>query len=212
MRNPEKIHILCFGASITAGHYCFGLKHHPYAQRLKLRIQEALPSSDVKVEIDGLSGDRVLGGEYLSRLESHLTGNESPKYSWIIFQGGGNDLGCGSKPGPIYDELKKLWKMAIDGGANVLALTVTETSNESTQMKKRYDHLNQMIRLHGDEGFFVADICKAVPYTSMHPELRRKVWDDGLHFQPTGYDMIGDAIADRLLEIFRNAPIEKPQL
>ncbi|KAI4094556.1 MAG: hypothetical protein L6R37_007221 [Teloschistes peruensis] len=204
--------ILCFGASITAGHYCFGLKHHPYAQRLKSRLQAALSSTELTVDVDGLSGDRVLGGEYLSRLEPHLAGNGSLQYDWIIFQGGGNDLGSGSEPGPIYDALEKLWKMAIDGDTNVLALTVTETSNESTRMKKKYDLLNEMIRHHRDEKYFVADVCKAVPYTSMDPELREKVWDDGLHFQPTGYDMFGDAIADRLLEIFKNAPIEKSQL
>ncbi|KAL8640448.1 MAG: hypothetical protein Q9228_002638 [Teloschistes exilis] len=204
--------ILCFGASITAGHYCFGLMHHPYAQRLKSRLRAALPSTELTVDVDGLPGDRVLGGEYLSRLEPHLAGNGSLKYDWIIFQGGGNDLGSGSEPGPIYDALEKLWKMAIDGDTNALALTVTETSNESTRVKKKYDLLNEMIRHHRDEKYFMADVCKAVPYTSMDPELREKVWDDGLHFQPTGYDMFGDAIADRLLEIFKNAPIEKSQL
>ncbi|KAL9586626.1 MAG: hypothetical protein Q9212_000761 [Teloschistes hypoglaucus] len=206
--------ILCFGASITAGHYCFGLKHHPYAHRLKSRLQAALPSTtEFAVDVDGLSGDRVLGGEYFSRLEPHLAGNGSPKYDWIIFQGGGNDLGSGGEPGSIYEELKKLWNMAIAGGANVLALTVTETSNESTWMKKKYDMLNEMIRKHRDKNFFVADVCKAVPYASMDLELREKVWDDGLHFQPAGYDMFGDAIADRLLEIVKiTAPIGKPQL
>ncbi|KAL8953848.1 MAG: hypothetical protein Q9222_000294 [Ikaeria aurantiellina] len=186
MANRQELRILCFGASITAGFYSGGSKYHPYAIRLKDRLQTALPSRTIIIEVDGLPGDRVLAGEYASRLNPCLNNQAAKRYDWIIFQGGGNDLGAGSDPSAIFEELKKLWKTALDGGANVMALTVTETDNQSKPVRRRC---------------FAADICKKVPYAGMDPELRRKVFDDGLHFKPAGYDMIGDAIADRLIEI-----------
>ncbi|KAL8871241.1 MAG: hypothetical protein Q9174_002886 [Haloplaca sp. 1 TL-2023] len=201
MAPQQEIRILCFGASITAGHYCFGLKHHPYAVRLKSRLQEALPSHTITIDVDGLSGDVVIKGHYLPRLQHRF--KENKKYHWLILQGGGNDLGSGSDPGPIYDELNKLWNIGLLKCAKVMALTVTETNTESSQMKARYQELNGLIRGHEEQNFFVADVCKSLPYWSMDPELRKKVWDDGLHFKPLGYDMFGDAIADRLLEVFR---------
>ena len=206
MAPQQDIRILCFGASITAGHYCFGLKHHPYAIRLRSRLQEVLPSDTVTIDVDGLSGDQVLNGHYLPRLQHRFKDNDTKKYDWLILQGGGNDLGSGSDPGPIYAELYKLWKFGLQGGVKVMALTVTETNTESSQMKAKYRRLNDMIRGHEEQNFFVADVCKSIPYWSMDPELRKKVWDDGLHFKPLGYDMLGDAIADRLLEILQDTP------
>ncbi|KAL8713621.1 MAG: hypothetical protein Q9225_006747 [Loekoesia sp. 1 TL-2023] len=197
------LRILCFGASITAGFYSFGLNHHPYANRLTQRLQGSLPSLKIAIDIGALSGDRVIGGEYLQRLRPHFEGDTAKKYDWVIFQGGGNDLGWGKEPTAIYDELKKLWKICLDGGAKVMALTVTETSDQSRQTRARYDQLNESIKNHREENYFVADVCREVPYAAMDPELRRRVWDDGLHFKRAGYDMLGDAIADRLLEVLQ---------
>ncbi|KAL8928157.1 MAG: hypothetical protein Q9208_001867 [Pyrenodesmia sp. 3 TL-2023] len=212
---PPTLRILCFGASITAGFHHFGLSHHPYAKRLTQRLQTALPSSKITIDIDALSGDRVIGGQYSTRLKTHFGTTTSAKnssdYDWIIFQGGGNDLGWGKEPTAIFEEMKKLWGMCVSGGAKVMALTVTETSDQSRGTRERYGKLNGLIRDYRREGFFVADVEKKVPYGSMDPELRRKVWDDGLHFKPLGYDMIGDAVADRLLEVLKveHSPQEK---
>ncbi|KAL8724011.1 MAG: hypothetical protein Q9181_007030 [Wetmoreana brouardii] len=190
MANRPELRILCFGASITAGHYCFGLKHHPYAIRLKHRLKESLPSYNIIIDVDGLAGDRVLGGQYLPRLTPHIHAAAGKKYDWLIFQGGGNDLGWGMKSDSIFDELTKLWRLCLDGGAKVMALTVTETANESTQTRERYDELNKLIKGFRDGNFAVADVCQRVPYAAMDPELRKVIWDDGLHFKPSGYDLI----------------------
>jgi lysophospholipase L1-like esterase len=31
---------------------------------------------------------------------------------------------------------------------------------------------------------------------------KKEVWDDGLHFTPKGYEIMGEMVAERLLEIF----------
>jgi lysophospholipase L1-like esterase len=35
----------------------------------------------------------------------------------------------------------------------------------------------------------------------MPEEQRKRIWDDGLHFRDEGYDLMGELIADRLLEL-----------
>ena len=40
-----------------------------------------------------------------------------------------------------------------------------------------------------------------MPYHSMSEESREKIWDDGLHFTPYGYSVMGGHIANRLVDI-----------
>ncbi|KAL9008721.1 MAG: hypothetical protein Q9173_006185, partial [Seirophora scorigena] len=142
----SSLRILCFGASITAGFHSFGLAPpHPYAHRLQHHLSTSLPpSTTLTVSIDGVSGDRIIGGDYDSRLRRHFPapsptgkgdGGES-KYDWIILQAGGNDLASGHQPEAIFVALTHLWDLCAVNGAEVLALTVTETSAESKLMRE----------------------------------------------------------------------------
>jgi hypothetical protein len=45
------------------------------------------------------------------------------------------------------------------------------------------------------------DLKTKVPFWDMPEEKRGEIWDDGLHFTPRGYDLIGRIIADRILEL-----------
>ncbi|KAL8823367.1 MAG: hypothetical protein Q9170_008366, partial [Blastenia crenularia] len=210
MATPQDLRILCFGASITAGFYSFGLKHHPHAKRLKERLRVSLPSANISIDIEALSGDRVIGGNYLPRLRPHFNSDPPKKYDWVIFQGGGNDLGWGKEPTAIFDALQECWRICLDADTQVMALTVTETSGQSKRTRERYEKLNALIKGHREDGYFVADVCAKVPYSAMSEEMRKKIYDDGLHFKPAGYDMIGDAIADRMLEVLgKNYPQER---
>ena len=197
---PSSLRILCFGASITAGFHKFGLAHHPYALRLEERLKEKFPHADIDIDIDALSGDRIIAGQYFSRLKLRCTGKTKIQYDWIIVQGGGNDLGFGRPPERIYEELKKVWRIALDSGAKVLALTVTETADRRANMRARYDALNRMILAHGEERIHAADVCSALPWPKRQEDQKR-LWDDLLHFTPAGYDVIGDAIAHSVIEI-----------
>ncbi|KAL8667757.1 MAG: hypothetical protein Q9168_007193 [Polycauliona sp. 1 TL-2023] len=204
MAQIHELRVLCFGASITAGYYSFGLRQHPYATRLKYRLQARLSSHQIQLQVDGLSGDRVIGGQYLSRLQAQFDPtrkDENP--DWIIFQGGGNDLLSGEEPGVIFEEMKRLWQFSLHRGTKVLALTVTDTEDQRPQTRRLYSELNQMIMGHQHPNFFGADLFGKIQYTDMSQEERKLVWDDGLHFKPRGYDMIGDAVADRLLAIIQ---------
>ena len=205
---PPSLRILCFGASITAGFYRFGLAYHPYAVRLEERLKNSLPSTKITIDVDALPGDTVIGGEYFSRLRPRCSRDSKNAYDWIIVQGGGNDLGFGHPPERIYEELKNVWKVALNTGARVMALTVTETSDRSTPTRTKYQALNKMIMGHREDRFYVADVCGAIPWPDNETEQRR-IWDDGLHFRKAGYDMLGDAIGHQVLDSFQRPQTTK---
>ena len=205
---PTQLRILCFGASITAGFHMFGLAYHPYSRRLKTHLNLVLPNTNLDISVDALSGDVVLGGSYSRRIEAQTAPNKA-QYDWIIVQGGGNDLLRGKEPQAIFEGLQEIWRKALSSGARVLALNVTETSSAGLKMRSNYNDLNAMIMNHTELGLFPLDLCKAIPYHNMDPDKRKKIWDDGLHFKKSGYDLMGDIVAQRLEEIMSEGRVSK---
>jgi hypothetical protein len=64
----ESIRILCFGDSLTEGYSYYGQEFTPYAGNMKAWLHAAWPATKVTVDVDGLSGDRVARGSFLSRI------------------------------------------------------------------------------------------------------------------------------------------------
>lgn len=64
----KTLRLLCFGNSLTAG-FPAG---QPYAERLKEKLEDALLGHgyrEIIYEVDGVPGDLVTRGSYLSRME-----------------------------------------------------------------------------------------------------------------------------------------------
>ena len=195
------LRILCFGASITAGYHRHGLAYHPYAIRLKQRLQQYYLSRKIEIEIDAVPGDRVIGGRYANRLEKRCRDGVK-KFDYMLIQGGGNDLLQGSSPEEVFEGLKNLWKIALDSGAHVLGLTITKIAGPSEAIQARYGTLNALIINHIVPGFLSVDVCRALPWPTDSTK-QRQIWDDGLHFTPLGYNVIGDTIAETLLKLMK---------
>lgn len=84
----------------------WGLEHYPYAEHLRVGLECMLPSSDIEVEVAGLSGDQVQG-QYLNRIKAKCSATKERSYDWIIIMGGTNDLGWGLGPELIYEGLSR---------------------------------------------------------------------------------------------------------
>lgn len=121
--------------------------------------------------------------------------------------------------------------MALDTGANVLALTVTDAAASSERMDQKRSILNSFIKHHQHERLYVSfpslsladypvlfdcplhsdsqgtsytcDLYSKIPYASLDEAVRDRLWDDGLHLTEEGYNLMGDVIAERLIEILR---------
>jgi hypothetical protein len=83
----ERLSILCFGDSLTAGFYRHGLGCHPYAKKLHECLQAAFPTAEFLIEVDGAPGDLVTSppGSFLSRIQGKCL---TKKYDWVIVLGG----------------------------------------------------------------------------------------------------------------------------
>lgn len=103
---PKSLRVLCFGDSLTAGYSYYGLEHFPYADHLKIGLELTLSSSDITIDVAGLSGDQVQG-QYLKRIRAQCAQSAKEPYDWIIIMGGTNDLGWGQQPEQILEDLRK---------------------------------------------------------------------------------------------------------
>ena len=205
-RPPAKVQIrvLCFGASITAGWSSYGSHHFPYASKLSARLADELPTSRFSVQVDGRPGDTAITGQYMNRIQRDIRSAKVP-YDWVIVQAGGNDLSWNCTPEQIVKKLEEVWRVPLDAGSKVLALTVTEHANATPQWKQRWTKLNNMITDHAEEGFYTADVAAAIPWSGMSEPKRKRIWDDEVHLTKEGYELMGDAIADRRLQIIHKS-------
>ncbi|KAL8762878.1 MAG: hypothetical protein Q9184_001174 [Pyrenodesmia sp. 2 TL-2023] len=201
----KSLRILCFGDSLTAGYSGYGYFHYPYAAQLRKRLKEDLPDTEATVDVAGLSGDRVIAGQYVRRIKGSCEKAEDAPYDWIIVLGGTNDLGSEERPDNIYEGLSRGMTLLEPQGANVLALSVLEGEHTSGDIFQRRKELNNLIAYHEEDRLYYIDICAAVPWFSMSPKMRETIWDDGLHLTMDGYKKMGDAIATKLLELLRTA-------
>ena len=103
----KSLRILCFGDSLTAGYSGSGYFHYPYATQVRASLKDSLPSTDSTVDVAGMSGDRVIAGQYLRRLKRQCENATDKPYDWIIVLGGTNDLGWGEKPESVYEGLSR---------------------------------------------------------------------------------------------------------
>lgn len=207
MPKSNKLRILCIGDSLTSGYCSSGLVSHPYEEKLVEKLKAQRPNLDIETTEDGVPGD--LTGFFMSRCLDHF-GPQRPKYDWTILLGGTNDLARQYSPETIFENLKRCWDVALANGSKVLILTVPEAGVRSRADDKR-DKLNDMIRKAQGGKIHVHDHHAAVPYWSMSEENRVLYWEDHIHLTADGYDLMGDRIATRLLEILAKEDAGAPK-
>ncbi|RAO72904.1 uncharacterized protein BHQ10_008916 [Talaromyces amestolkiae] len=190
--------ILCFGNSLTAGFRSYGIKpNHPYALTLKEQLLSAELDASilggdglVDIDVEGQPGDLVNcpPGRFLERMKRRCYGSFSADQ--------------------IYTGLKKTWSLALSSSptTKVLALTVPECAYKSEKLDRNRDALNKFILEHKEERFYAFDLKSAIPYHDMDEQRREENWDDGLHLTDKGYDLMGEVVSERLLELLTKPP------
>ncbi|MCJ1452956.1 hypothetical protein MMC28_003301 [Mycoblastus sanguinarius] len=180
------VRILAFGASITAGWMSGGRYFNPYANELATQLGTAFPASNFTIVIDGYPGDCAINGQYLERMQKN-TETAAVPYDWVIVQGGGNDLGHGREPEAIFEQLKKVWRIALEANSQVLALTVTKTDPCSERQTERMAALNKLLTEHEETGFYTLDVHTVISGRDLDP--------DGTHLSKEGQEKVGHFIA-----------------
>ncbi|KAG0650846.1 hypothetical protein D0Z07_2285 [Hyphodiscus hymeniophilus] len=229
--------ILCFGDSLTEGYSQFGLSMTPYSKTLKTILLDTNAWSKSKIEIvtDGVSGDRVVHGQFKDRMDKQIlvqiltlfasarallithfrsttnlepldTGSTTskPLYNYTLFLGGTNDLGWGLPASEIWSSIKTMTAIPLRHNSKLVLFTVPECGVKNRDLDARRDELNRLIKADDREGVYVFDLHSAMPYHSMSEQEREEVWDDGLHFTPRGYEVMGEFVTRRMLEIIES--------
>jgi len=70
MASRQKLRVLCFGDSLTAGFAEMGAVYHPYRLKLEQMLEMAFPDIDIETDDDGEPGDTVKFG-FLSRMQQN---------------------------------------------------------------------------------------------------------------------------------------------
>ena len=210
---------LCYGDSLTAGFWAGGSRFHPYAGRLSVRL------GGCTVDHIGLSGYTSAqmvqtltrkteeGGDIDSTarrwvsLEDALT---STHYTHVIILAGTNDLhtlrhaGGHRSADDVVGDVKTLLRRALSSGARTLSLTMPQPAFESVrpQMALGRGEINDGLRRFAEatDNVWLVDLELALPHLNASEAERQRLWDDGLHLTPAGYDQLADTVYDALLE------------
>ncbi|KAF4627932.1 hypothetical protein G7Y89_g10219 [Cudoniella acicularis] len=202
----KSLHILCFGDSLTHGYSKMGALYHPYSIALQASLEKAFPTMNITIDEQGQNGDQVTSppGGFLPRMDIlYEEVHPTDPYTHAIILGGTNDLTQKRLPSDIYKSLQLVWDIPLGYNTTVLSLTVPEIALDPPIVPNgRLDKLNSKILNHkGGDNFHTLDLHSKVPYWDL-PEARRKeIWDDGVHFTAKGYDLIGNILADKIINL-----------
>ena len=199
----KPLRIFAFGDSLTAGCYRSGQAYHSYA----INLARLFESANIPVKIDQKGKNGEFAAQTMqNRLREYLA--KPTSYGWIILLGGTNDIIHKTPAEKIFQEgLKPMYEMCLnyrDGQAKLAILTTPELgfNKPGTANDKERQALNTMIRDYvaqsdQQDRLFLIDLDKCIPYHCMADiEERKAIWDEGIHFNPAGYDRMATFIFD----------------
>lgn len=174
------MNVVLVGDSLTKGYYDNGRRFHAYSAQWPATI---------RVTNLGVSGAMVTptaSGLWIGQSLVHMRGR---KYDTIVFMGGTNDLGHGLQLENIWTSWKRLAELMLPLCVTLVVLTVP---NAAMHVKNR-DELNDRIRWWASrtKDVTLVDVNRAIPFDM-------KLYDDGLHFNPHGYDRIGQLVYETI--------------
>lgn len=125
----ERVHVIAFGDSLTAG---YGLmEEEGFVPVLRRWLEER--GEDAEIVQAGVSGETTAGG--LARLDWALT----PEIGGIILELGGNDILRGLSPEQAKANLRAMLEICRDRGLEVLLVGVPVAANYGADYKARFE-------------------------------------------------------------------------
>ncbi|KAK4171619.1 SGNH hydrolase-type esterase domain-containing protein [Triangularia setosa] len=208
MAARQKLRILCFGDSLTAGYSYLGSSYHPYHVKMDQMLAMAFPDYEITTDERGKPGDVVKTG-FLTRMQECFPPkkhkDDKPPFDWAIVLGGTNDLAFSIPPQEIFKKLTEVWDVPLRRGCKVLALTVPDATMTEGRLKARIDAdrkaLNELIMGYKKPNLHVYDLHDDLSSTKTSPADRVEYRDDHIHFTPAGYDFIGNKVGMALVSL-----------
>jgi len=201
---PSKHRIFCYGDSLTAGTSPPSLELFPYGVHLEQSLDNAVvrwlgfpgrTASSMAKALDAPDGLR-------DRLRKIAV---SGKASLAVILAGTNDLGYELDSESIFKSLKTLHEAAHDEGVPTVAVSIPPSSWQAVDRsaKALAEKINESLRqwaLEKDDMVTYVP-CPIQSYNGRHDE---RFCDDGLHFTPEGYRLLGTGLAPDIQKILNN--------
>ena len=217
LHDNKKLHILCFGDSLTAGYNQHGKNFFPYCTRLQ-QILNYRSNFPVYAEAKGVVGE--MAHKQMTNRLPLILGNATFQYDWVIILGGTNDilhvknfaddqeflnqLETVWQP-RITKDIEKLHQIALNRGAHTMLLTVPENSIEAwpdyKPLLKMRQRINDALRKYANMSHgktVLCDVARKIPRHTLGPVAESRFWDDHLHMTPEGYSKMAGIVADCL--------------
>lgn len=69
--------------------------------------------------------------------------------------------------------------------------------------------IKKLVADHDEGRLYVFDLWDKMRFHGITEEERKERWDDHLHFTEKGYEMIGEMVGERLVEILRPEELDQ---
>ena len=191
----RSLRVLLVGDSLTKGYLMPrpdppADSHHPYARRLRALLTDA-----ALVTVVAESG--YTARQITILVEAHLTDPSTPLYDVAIVLAGTNDVGRTPFPQARTD-LCDLHKLLLEHLPRTVALTLPGLPPSYTdRLTATNTYIAEQLAADVDPTrVSVFDLASAVPHPSedASPAIAALWLPDGVHFTPTGYDVVGESI------------------
>ena len=217
---PTTPFLVCFGDSLTAGYQTgvggFGLNADtPYGGFIQQWV-----GGGAKIVVTGICGE--LTSEMVQRFHRDVVAAQ-PKVTVIL--GGTNDLGSGVSPMDIFENLKLMYRSALDAGIEPVGVTVPSICVEVSEPGMGQidserpippwlqTHINLRLVLNQQ----ISEACRTfnIQCLDLFAEtlegptqlLASQFASDGLHFNKAGYEVFARLVWRHLLaEPFGECP------
>ncbi|KAF8059432.1 hypothetical protein HT031_005237 [Scenedesmus sp. PABB004] len=213
----DQLRILSLGDSITEGSVPSKNLNHPYTLELEKQLRRRLPSTRVFIDNEGVGGAGIFAVGFhnpttiipVAERAIQASRRRSRPYDYVIVMLGINDLlREGRSAEDVKGGLVKIYELALDSGARVLAIPpfaapgfVSKDDYKESERKKLAGLIaavaaEQNARRPGGPSITVLDLqAGPMDFYAMDDATRGQWLDDGLHMTETGYDSLGRHIA-----------------
>jgi len=162
-------------------------------KKLQQLFEKEKPQIKVEIKISGMNGENT--AEMIRRLRFELKGNPNQPYTHFILLAGTNDL-ADVEPDETVDNLHTMLSTSQQYKMKPFILTIPEHGEETKLpwLEKKRKIVNEGIKKICPGSFI--DFAKEIPQLTLSESERKRIWNDSIHLNPAGYEMMAQMIFD----------------
>lgn len=217
-----ELKILAIGDSITEGSVPSRGFNHPYTIQLQNILRSKFPSTNIVIDNQGVGGSGIYATGFHKPTTVVPVAQDSiasakrvgRMYDVVVVMVGINDLlRVGKSADEVMSGLDSIYAMALDGGANVVAIPplgapgfVSRDDYKEGERKKLAQKIKDAAAAQNSQRsspkMEVLDLQSGpLNFYDMDGATRSQWLDDGLHLTQHGYDQLAGYIADAVARL-----------